>query len=577
MLNIPEVIKELFLQDGIRKNFRVHFPNGERADLVNKDIVGESVKFTESVCSQQRLRFGLTEASVIEFECVGVENIAGMTIECGIEIDVSSLPRASREAYGTRTADVAFPFYAVPYGVFVVDKCPRQVDMKRRKVTAYTINVGTVTAPISIASKANKLTFSLSNYLDKVSVSPDNAEELLVITTDALYVSMRLGTSTTPNFNLYCRDVVRWAYAKTPTYYVDTPIMIRCDFIPDMYDDGGMDEYADLIYDAAPSETDFVYDKDSPSRQYQNTAQAVAARLGAVRPHAIVTMNNGHCYPIFFKSGEPFIVNPSDQTYLYGSTVQGGYYVTVFVPIAWRQRGYWGSESGTLSGINLGDDFVEKERPAPSVYVKTGEPLDTYYGQWLELTTDNTVNFRGLGEYRSFEEFSGEDFAEQMLTLYGGFGCNKRDGSVEVKALSRDAWQYVSPSTIESMWYDEGETEVIGYAVIEVNGEYDVVQTRFPALGPGVYDMGAPMWVNFLAGPRGSYIRGWLILYFRDNAAASHYTPIDLKMKGLPWLEDGDAIRIETADGEIIDSFILRHTISGVQHLVDEIDAQGEV
>ena len=89
MLNIPESVKTLFKRDGVRKNFRVHFPNGELSDITNENVVQESVKFTESLCSQDVLKFGLTEASVIEFETVGIGNMYGMTIECGIEIDLS--------------------------------------------------------------------------------------------------------------------------------------------------------------------------------------------------------------------------------------------------------------------------------------------------------------------------------------------------------------------------------------------------------------------------------------------------------------------------------------------------------
>lgn len=94
MLNIPEAIKTLYKQDSIRKNFRVHFPNGEMPDITNANIVSESVSFTESLCSQQYLKFGLTEASEIQFETVGIGNMLGMTIECYNEIDVTQMPGA---------------------------------------------------------------------------------------------------------------------------------------------------------------------------------------------------------------------------------------------------------------------------------------------------------------------------------------------------------------------------------------------------------------------------------------------------------------------------------------------------
>lgn len=66
MINVPERIKAIFKQDGIRKNFRVHFPNGEHPDLTNEHIDEESVTMTESLASRG-FEFGMCEASTIEF------------------------------------------------------------------------------------------------------------------------------------------------------------------------------------------------------------------------------------------------------------------------------------------------------------------------------------------------------------------------------------------------------------------------------------------------------------------------------------------------------------------------------
>ena len=91
MLNIPSEVKALFSADRIHKNFHAHFPNGETTDLNNEDIVAESVLFIESLCSQQYFKFGLAEASSIEFIAVNVPNVRGAVMQCAIEIDVSGL------------------------------------------------------------------------------------------------------------------------------------------------------------------------------------------------------------------------------------------------------------------------------------------------------------------------------------------------------------------------------------------------------------------------------------------------------------------------------------------------------
>lgn len=145
MLNIPVAVQDLFKTDGVPKNFRVHFPNGERADITNDMIVNGSVKFTESVCSKDVLQFGLAEASEIQFECVGVENIYGMTIQCAIEIEVGAGVQDDPDIDDTLSwltpqyvVYSGVKYYRIPYGEFVVESCPRQHGtMKHRRVQGY--------------------------------------------------------------------------------------------------------------------------------------------------------------------------------------------------------------------------------------------------------------------------------------------------------------------------------------------------------------------------------------------------------------------------------------------------------
>lgn len=160
MLDIPEEVKALFSSDTVHKNFHVRFPNGECEDLNNENIASESVAFTESLCSQQYFKFGLAEASQLEFIAVGIPNVRGATIEAAIEIDCSRLG-AEWAAENPGDDTLAFltpqpceyagkPYYRVPYGRFVVDTCPRDHGaMWQRQITAYTETVGskTLTAP----------------------------------------------------------------------------------------------------------------------------------------------------------------------------------------------------------------------------------------------------------------------------------------------------------------------------------------------------------------------------------------------------------------------------------------------
>ena len=69
MLKIDWRIQPLVAKYGVRRNFRVVFPNGERADLTSADIIDDTVELSESVCSETVFRFGCIERSMISFEC----------------------------------------------------------------------------------------------------------------------------------------------------------------------------------------------------------------------------------------------------------------------------------------------------------------------------------------------------------------------------------------------------------------------------------------------------------------------------------------------------------------------------
>lgn len=123
MLDITESDKSLFRDEYTQKNIRIRFPDGEWTNLTKENIYGDgsSFVFTESICSQRNLRFGLAEASVIKFDAVNVKDIKGSRIEAYCEaID----PATGRTV-------------SIPLGVFTVDSCKKQPDMQRRKVIAY--------------------------------------------------------------------------------------------------------------------------------------------------------------------------------------------------------------------------------------------------------------------------------------------------------------------------------------------------------------------------------------------------------------------------------------------------------
>lgn len=132
MLDVSAEIKSRFQTDGVLKNVRVSFPNGEHTDICNDRLIKESLKFDESISSREIIKFGLCESSQISFECVGIDDIKGLEIAVFIEIDTTGTEIPSETA-----EDVPFPFYRIPLGHFIVDEAKLDAKMLARKVTGH--------------------------------------------------------------------------------------------------------------------------------------------------------------------------------------------------------------------------------------------------------------------------------------------------------------------------------------------------------------------------------------------------------------------------------------------------------
>lgn len=153
MFDIPAEVKDLFEQDSVLKNYRIHFPNGECRDLNSSDMETESVEFTESICSMDSFMLGLNERSVFSFDAHNIPNIKNAEIEVTLQIDVYDLVLKgilNQNQYTKEFIRATIPemyelfgieyfyYYEIPIGKFVVEECQKQSDMTIRRVTAYT-------------------------------------------------------------------------------------------------------------------------------------------------------------------------------------------------------------------------------------------------------------------------------------------------------------------------------------------------------------------------------------------------------------------------------------------------------
>lgn len=89
-MNVPDSARKALLNSDTKKEFIIRFPNGEHEDITNSNLVSESIKLTESVCSDMEFKFGLIEYSKLEFKAIGIGNINGCKISAFFKYDAIS-------------------------------------------------------------------------------------------------------------------------------------------------------------------------------------------------------------------------------------------------------------------------------------------------------------------------------------------------------------------------------------------------------------------------------------------------------------------------------------------------------
>lgn len=93
MLDISEYLKNAFFDSSIKKNLNIYHKNTSNKILSNENIVSESMKYTESICSQKDVRFGLFEKSQIEFQAFDIDNLKGIEFDGYLGYEFNSIDR----------------------------------------------------------------------------------------------------------------------------------------------------------------------------------------------------------------------------------------------------------------------------------------------------------------------------------------------------------------------------------------------------------------------------------------------------------------------------------------------------
>ena len=611
MLNIPDSVKALFKQDGVRKNFRAHFPNGELPDITNDNIVKESVNFTESICSQDVFKFGLSEASVIEIETVGVGNMYGMAMECGIEIDCSSLSAADiadieagtwdGEFVPLADSDLGFPFFRVPYGVFTVDSCPRNHEaLAHRKVTAYS-------ASYSDASY-NLPWFPDNMFSQKLDIDP--SAFIAQITRIGL---TEVSTSNRPDsaYNSSLFDQNGAAYSLTtvylasvrnvsPTNSISEPSFVETDL------DWDTKAWRNFGNDIADQLTALGYDLTYNAKKQKvffDNREAVENAVPVLFGPTVAVIGYSQAFhrPLYWQHIEKNKLYPVLTRYRPNRTPQGAF--RSFDSYPWIN----GSPSGqsvmylhtlknnpTIRLLNSNSETVETITPGLEMPELRSDASVKYYQYNTLLFPRIAIDSNGVSRVESSRYYNGSQYktvnkdvfsfvdaldkikiTNAIAELNALFGRVNRKGEAEFIRLDNSSPHTIPPGEYMSLWWDEFEVEPIGTVRYgyEAEEEQVIVDYNFGD-GASLYDMSDNEAFRLASGADQASVVLALDTDFVPHLAPINFVPIDFEMKGLPYLEAGDALAITAQDGTVVNSYALRIEISGVQALQMKIESQ---
>lgn len=631
MLTVPQEIKDLLHLDTCHKNIRIHFPNGERSDICNNLIVQNSVKFTESLCSHDELKFGLCESSVFEFETVGVGNIKGDVIEVFCEIYCDQSVSGSEFKL-----DIQKYVFSIPYGSFIVDSCKRQADLIHRKVVAYGYKQ---------LSDLNK-----NEYVLPIYNSPWYANENLVIKNELLEMLLADNGGTPQSFT----NRQGSAYPSMRYSIAYEGVFER------FYAPGNVVDYDNPPTDVTGTRFSFAkynvlaeagFDINLYLSKFNDFYEKVRAYLGGVSPDVVENIL-WFCRPHLHIQAEPFVYanygvsgdqlldnyyTRSGKSYWqYDSKISEEAFKKSFLSFeidkrisktasvceyAWTQgifvvylptsvtfRDQYGSTYACAYGgyENYKYKKMESQYDAsnntdktailiPRNLTQTASRQKVQYSGGSFVITDITrTEYLSSGDY---SEVNLMDFMSSSYELQGLFGRKSRVGGfdhVDIQkqfGLNPDSTLYpgqalypegvtggsINKNDYQSCWYDDQYTKPFGAVQCvfkDTNNDqilYIYYLNGYSELSDAesylTYDISDNYFIK-----TNTYTANevkTILETLADQLEGITYMPVDFVGRGLPYVEAGDTFEILTRLNDSITTIVLNKTTSGEQTLTD--------
>lgn len=577
MLTIPQEIKDLLHLDHCKKNIRIHFPNGERTDICNDLIVKDSVQFTESLCSQDSLKFGLCESPIFECETVGVGNIKGATIEVSCEVYCN--PTVTGAEFKT---DIQAFVYAISYGSFTVSDCKRQADMIHRRIVAYggtSAGYKDISNPVevlkdyvqqpsysSITYEANSFLLALSN------IGPNKWSNTLFSATDLTVSQSTRRDISLGRWQYNGRTVAFTAYGYFSGYNGNDMTQDSLLSI-----DGELQE--NLLKNIIDDIINTFKSYDLPANFYDYTKWRKLFNRFRLAPSFLEQSSYDElpllCYP-YLSSGI-------------------GCSVRVFYNIEYLTLDYYPPGSGgNIATLYVNEDIITNI---------TAKKLDVIYPGLLGFKTlfENVLFIPfGTALTRRFLPPEGWDNLKTLtsiLELNGLFGYITKDNAFSVINLKRQFG--LLPNTTlypgstlypdgvlggsikredyQSCWYDDEYEKPFGAVQCtykDSNNDEQIVVLYLSGFSSTsdrdtykTYDFSDNEIIQL-----GTWTQAQIEAFCQtiaNNIEGVSYMPVDFVGRGLPYVEAGDTFEIFTRSNDSITTIVLNKTTSGEQTLTD--------
>lgn len=523
--------------------------------ITNDNLVKESVKLDERMCSSDQLEFGLCEGSSLEFQYFDFPNIRGKQIEAHIDVEYED------------------GWYDIPLGFFDVEQCSTQFSTGIIKVTA--VN----------KLKSDYLDANAKEYILSLQGDTYNPDEITLKTIqDTLLKSYAITQreTRTPQYmpgGIGDETIEKFTFkinGSSTNYYPYMDIMLKVYNLQDTdYIQCVIDEYIAMlakeyrelweVVQAQVQNPDVFWPKYLNGTGYKKAfgIRVVFPELDPSQYKAVYVYNSSQItnWPSVYE----IKADIKKLVGLYGVTT-----VVFGLPTSFGRC--TSSSGGTYTWMWLTHDEFPTD---PQLYIVDSDSIDTLS---IPKSTLNDVTLRELisANYEMHCQFGKLD---RETNLFSGVDLNHSrlypaDDLYPADTLYPDGSAEGSfRSQYSKLWTDEvGEQSFrdlyITYRTLNADNKEEEVTRKYTVNSDGTTDY--VMDSNWLlknltwTGAQIDTLGASLV----DKLKPVRWFPFEMWAAGLPYLETGDELEIITKSGTYT-SYILQRQLQGIHNLQD--------